>query len=100
MKKQHPLPRWRFEVKVKDRRVLADYMRFRRMSYADLARKVHDSCKDEIPQGPSKATIGHLVTGVTTGTKPRWARAIEEILDAPAGSLFVPQVSRVSKDAA
>lgn len=77
-------------MKVKDRRILADYIRFRRSSYAQLAKKV----------GCSKATIGHLVTGKTTSTKPEWARAIEEALDAPVGSLFVPQVSRVSEDAA
>lgn len=77
-------------MKVKDRRILADYMKFRRMSYADLAKRV----------GCSKATIGHLVTGVTTSTKPEWARAIEESLDAPAGSLFLARVSRVSQDAA
>lgn len=100
MKHPQSRTRWRFEVKVKDRRILADYMHFRRMSYAALASKVHDKCRHEIPQGPSKATIGHLVTGVTTGTKPAWARAIEELLDAPAGSLFVPQVSPVSEDAA
>lgn len=82
--------RWRFEVKVKDRRILADYIEFRRMSYADLARRV----------GCSKATIGHLVTGKTSGTKKAWAIAIEQALDAPAGSLFVPRVSRVSQDAA
>lgn len=88
---------WRFEVKVKDRRILADYMRFRRLSYAQLAAKVSEVAKTE---GPSKATIGHLVTGQTTSTKPEWARAIEEVLDAPAGSLFVASVSRVSEDAA
>ena len=81
---------WRFEVKVKDRRILADYLAFRRMSYAQLAAKV----------GCSKATIGHLMTGKTTSTRKEWARAIEEALDAPAGSLFVAKVSRVSQDAA
>lgn len=87
-------------MKVKDRRILADYMRFRGLSYAGLAERVHDKCKTQIPQGPSKATIGHLVTGETSKTKPEWARAIEEILDAPSGSLFVASVSRVSEDAA
>lgn len=81
---------WRFEVKVKDRRILADYIQFRRLSYAQLATKV----------GCSKATIGHLVTGQTTSTRKEWAIAIEEALDAPAGSLFVAKVSRVSQDAA
>lgn len=84
-------------MKVKDRRILADYMEFRRMSYAELAKKVQQIART---QGPSKATIGHLITGVTTGTKKEWAIAIEEALDAPAGSLFVARVSRVSEDAA
>ena len=81
---------WRLEVKVKDRRILADYIQFRRLSYAQLAAKV----------GCSKATIGHLCTGATTSTRKEWARAIEEALDAPAGSLFVATVSRVSEDVA
>lgn len=88
---------WRFEVKVKDRRILADYMSFRRVSYAELARRVHERTRTP---GPSKATIGHLVTGVTTSTRKEWAAAIEEVLDAPAGSLFVASVSRVSQDVA
>lgn len=88
---------WRFEVKVKDRRILADYLQFRRMSYADLAQRVHEITKTP---GPSKATIGHLVTGQTTGTRKEWAVAIEQALDAPAGSLFLARVSRVSEDAA
>lgn len=88
---------WRFEVKVKDRRILADYIAFRGQSYATLARKVQERAKTS---GPSKATIGHLVTGVTTSTRPEWAAAIEEVLDAPRGSLFVASVSRVSQDVA
>lgn len=88
---------WRFEVKVKDRRILADYLAFRRLSYAQLATRVHEITKTP---GPSKATIGHLVTGQTSSTRKEWAVAIERALDAPAGSLFVATVSRVSKDAA
>lgn len=88
--------KWRFEVKVKDNRVLRDYLQFRRMSYADLAKRVREIAKTP---GPSKATIGHLVSGETSSTKPIWASAIEEALGAPAGSLFVGSVSRVSVDA-
>lgn len=84
-------------MQVKDRRILADYLTFRRLSYAQLAKKVSEKAKTP---GPSKATIGHLMTGVTSSTKKEWAIAIEEILDAPAGSLFVAKVSRVSEDAA
>jgi hypothetical protein len=98
MKPSNNRTRWRFELKVKDRRILADYVSFRRMSLAQLALRVHE--KNPHIKGPSKATIGHLLTGTTNGTKPEWARAIEEVLDAPAGSLFVPKVSRVSEDAA
>jgi hypothetical protein len=84
-------------VKVKDRRVLADYLEFRHLSYAELAAAVRRIA--ETP-GPSKATIGHLVTGTTTGTKREWAAAIEMALGAPTGSLFATDVSRVSEDAA
>src|SRR4051794_30625130 len=88
---------WRFEVKVVDRRILKHYIEFRRMSYAQLAARVSEKAGTA---GPSKASIGHLVSGHVTTTKPEWAKAIEEILDAPTGSLFVAKVSRVSEDAA
>ena len=81
---------WRFEVKVVDRRILEHYIQFRGLSYAQLALKV----------GCSKATIGHLVSGHVRTTRKEWAIAIERVLDAPRGSLFVPSVSRVSGDAA
>lgn len=84
-------------MKVKDRRILADYIAFRRMSYDKLARRVQQLAGTT---GPSKATIGHLVSGHTTSTRKEWAIAIEEALDAPRGSLFVAKVSRVSEDAA
>lgn len=82
--KQSP---WRFEVRVKDRRILEHYIKFRRMSYAQLALKV----------GCSKATVGHLVSGHVRTTRGEWANAIEEALDAPRGSLFEPAVARVSE---
>ena len=84
-------------MEVKDRLILGKFIRYAGLSYASLAEEVRKRAKTP---GPSKATIGHLVTGVTTSTKPEWARAIEEILDAPRGSLFVPKVSRVSQDVA
>jgi hypothetical protein len=84
-------------VKVKDRRVLADYLEFRHLSYAELAAAVRGIAQTP---GPSKATIGHLVTGTTTGTKREWAVAIEVALGAPAGALFAPGLSRVAEDAA
>lgn len=81
---------WRFDVKVVDRRILEHYIKFRGLSYAQLAGKV----------GCSKATIGHLVSGHVKTTRKEWAKSIERILDAPPGSLFMPRVSRVSQDAA
>lgn len=78
---------WRFEVRVVDRRILEHYIKFRGLSYAQLAKKV----------GCSKATIGHLVSGHVQSTKGDWAKSIERALDAPAGSLFAPEVSRVSE---
>lgn len=82
--KQSP---WRFEVRVVDRRILEHYIKFRGLSYAQLALKV----------GCSKATIGHLVSGHVRTTKSEWATGIERVLDAPQGSLFVAEVSRVSE---
>lgn len=84
-------------MKVKDRRVLADYLEFRHMSYAQLAAAVQGITR---MSGPSKATIGHLVTGTTTGTKRQWAMAIEEALGAPVGALFAPGSSGISGEAA
>lgn len=81
---------WRFEVRVVDRRVLENYIEWRKFSYAQLAEKV----------GCSKATIGHLVSGHVKSTKKEWAHAIERALDAPPGSLFTAKVSRVSENAA
>lgn len=88
---------WRFEVRVVDRRILEHYVKFRELSYAQLAKRVSEKAGTS---GPSKATIGHLVSGHVRTTKPEWAKAIESVLDAPRGSLFVASVSRVSDDAA
>ncbi len=75
-------------MKVVDRRILEHYIKYRGLSYAQLAERV----------GCSKATIGHLVSGHVRTTKQQWAKSIERNLDAPPGSLFVPVVSRVSQD--
>lgn len=80
-----------------DHRLLFSFLDARKMSYAQLADEVRRKARTK---GPSKATIGHLVTGTTKSTKPEWAHAIEEILNAPSGSLFKPKASRVSQDAA
>lgn len=84
------IDRWRFEVRVTDHRVLAHFIKHRRLSYAELAVRV----------GCSKATIGHLATGHVKTTRRAWAEQIERCLDAPAGSLFEPVAFRVSENAA
>ena len=67
---------------------LAQYMRYREASVRQLAAKV----------GCSPATIGHLRSGKRSYVNQEWARAIEKFLDAPKGSLFVPELSRVSRE--
>lgn len=88
---------WRFDVQVKDRKILEHFIEFRGYSYRQLAEKVSATAKTS---GPSKATIGHLVSGHVKTTKKEWAMALETVLDVPRGSLFEATVSRVSKDAA
>jgi DNA-binding Xre family transcriptional regulator len=79
----------RFWVKLISARVLADYMQHRDETVRSLATKV----------GCSASTIGHLRSGKRNTCKPAVAKAIEKHLNAPPGSLFVPQVSRVASDA-
>lgn len=67
---------------------LAQYMEHRDFTVRKLALKA----------GCSRALIGHLRSGKRNTCLPAHARAIEKCLDAPSGSLFVPQVSRVSRD--
>lgn len=69
---------------------LAQYMKHRGLTVRTLAEKV----------GCSHSTIGHLRSGKSTYVRPEWARAIERHLDAPAGSLFVPVVSTVTRETA
>lgn len=74
-----------------DASVLARYMEFRSETVRSLAGKV----------GCSPATIGHLRSGKRkTIDNEGWAKKIEELLNAPPGSLFVPEVSRVSENVA
>lgn len=83
----HTTP-WRFRVKLIDASVLARYMDFRNETVRSLAEKV----------GCSHGTIGHLRSGRrNTLDNEKWAKRIEEVLNAPPGSLFMPEVSRVLK---
>lgn len=78
----------RFEVKLISADALAQYMEFRGFTVRTLAERV----------GCSPATIGHLRSGKRTQCRPEWAKKIEHHLNAPKGSLFVAQVSRVTRE--
>lgn len=67
---------------------LARYMEFRGYTVRALAKSV----------GCSPATIGHLRTGERNYCRPDWAKSIERYLQAPPGSLFVPELSTVSRE--
>lgn len=75
---------------------LAQYMDHRDVSVRGLAKKVEiitgESCSHQV--------IGHLRSGERNTCRPATAKAIEKALGAPPGSLFVPRVSRVSRDVA
>jgi hypothetical protein len=77
----------RFWVKLISAQAFAQYMQHRDFTVRSLAHRV----------GCSPALVGHLRSGQRNTCKPETARAIERALDAPAGSLFVPQVSRVAR---
>jgi DNA-binding Xre family transcriptional regulator len=79
---------WRFDVRLISHEALAQYMTFREMSVRKLAEKV----------GCSRATIGHLRSGKADFIRPEWAKAIEKHLGAPPGSLFVAEVSSVTRE--
>lgn len=78
----------RFDVRLISAEALAQYMKYREMSVRDLAARV----------GCSRATIGHLRSGKRDFVRPAWAKAIEKALDAPRGSLFVAEVSTVTRE--
>ncbi len=78
----------RFWVRLISSDAFAHYMQHRDFTVRSLAMRV----------GCSPALIGHLRSGKRNTCKPETARAIERHLDAPAGSLFVPQVSRVAQN--
>lgn len=81
--------RGRFWVKLISAAALAQYMEHRGLTVRSLADRV----------GCSRALIGHLRSGERNTCRPATARKIEKCLDAPVGSLFVPQVSRVLQNA-
>ena len=71
--------------RLRDRERLVDLMEFRDESVRSLATKV--AC--------SPATIGHLRSGHRSFVRREWAKAIENELRVPRGSLFAPHLSTV-----
>lgn len=78
----------RFDVRLISASALAQYMKYRELSVRELAAKV----------GCGHATIGHLRSGKRTYVRAEWAKAIEKELDAPRGSLFIPELSTVTRE--
>lgn len=79
----------RFEVKVISADALAAYMKHRGFTVRSLAEVT----------GGNRSTIGHLRSGKRSTCDPALALRIERALDAPRGSLFIPSVSRVAREA-
>lgn len=82
----------RFEVKLISADALAQYMKSRDFTVRSLA--------DAVGGPKLRSTIGHLRSGERSTCDPDLARRIERVLNAPRGSLFMPSVSRVSREVA
>lgn len=83
----------RLDVRLISPNAMRDYMKYRRLSYQDLADAVTSR---GVPT--SKATIGHIITRKVRNTSPERARAIAEVLDVPVRMLFMDEVSIVQRD--
>lgn len=88
----------KFWVKLIDKGSLVRYMQFRGHSVRSLAEAVDRQVKKTEKQAiSSRAAIGHLRSGKRSTVQPWTARAIEICLECPPGSLFVAEVSHVSR---
>lgn len=87
-----------FETKLRSQRALRDAMSFRRYTLRSLAAAVTRDLERKKQRGVSYQSLGHLLTGYQKTTRPEVARAIEEILDVPTGSLFEARVSNLSRE--
>lgn len=87
----------RLWVRLTGRRALVDYMKFRHYTVRGLAADVDRITAKAGEPTSSRAVIGHLRSGERTTCRPSTAAAIESCLQAPPGSLFVAQVSPVSR---
>lgn len=80
------------ELKLISPDALAQYMTSRGFTIRSLA---------EATGNPRhRSTIGHLRSGRRRTCNPELATRIERVLNAPRGSLFIPQISRVSREVA
>jgi transcriptional regulator with XRE-family HTH domain len=77
---------WRLHVKLKSRRLLADYVKHMGWTGRRLAREA----------GLGHAIVAHLLNGTRNTCSPATAKAIEEALGCPRNLLFEPSVSSVS----
>lgn len=77
--------RGRLWVRLISAQALQQYMTFRGETNRTLA--------DKTGPGVGRQIIGHLRSGKRTSCSPRTATAIERALNAPPGSLFVPEVA-------
>lgn len=80
----------RFEVRLISAEALASYMKTRDFTVRSLAEAVGGK--------QCRSTIGHLRSGARKTCDPDLAKRIERVLNAPKGSLFIPSVSRVSRE--
>lgn len=75
-------------MRLKDHRMIRQYMAYKDMNIRDLATAAK----------VSRATVGHLHSGARNTCKPETAAAIERALGAPPGLLFEAVPSRVSRE--
>ena len=80
----------RFEVKLISADALASYMETRGFTVRSLA--------DAVGGPRRRSAIGHLRSGARTTCDKDLALRIERVLNAPKNSLFIPSVSRVSRE--
>lgn len=89
----------RFDVKLISHQALAGYMDHRDFTVRGLADAATVHLKRKRSKATvSRSTVGHLRSGQRSTCGTDVAKAIEDVLGAPRGSLFVGQVSTVSRE--
>ena len=79
---------WRLNVKLISKEAFRSYVSHRKMTIEEIAYRA----------GVSKALVGHLHSGKRSSCRDDNAVKIERALDAPEGSLFLREVSSVTRD--